>query len=588
MAQEHSKQVAGAPPKPLQSTVLKAVVFLAGAVLMGFEIVGSRMLAPRFGNDIFVWGSLIGIFLAALSLGYFLGGFAADRWPRHGMLAVLLGIAGVLIIITPSFAGRLAVEISDAELGPRLGPLVACVLIFAVPSILIGMVSPWAIRLETRAVARSGRVAGVLYAISTLGSIAGTFAAAFLLIGLFDVSNIVRILGGVLIVAAAAQLVTARLKDAAKAAIIIVIGGAAWILPDASSLDLYDDDKILLEEDSIYNHIAVIFNRPGDPKNKKNRFQDFDIFNYEECDRYFLIFDNYLESAIYDLPEKNYPSACRYTDLLHFPFPVAEKPENIKRVCVIGGGGGVVPRQYLTDYEWVEHVDLVEIDPRVVEIAEEYFHLYDYPGHDPENPKLVAHVCDGREFFRKYPDRKYDLIVLDAFGLGGRIPFHLLTREYLEEVRSHLNPGGMVALNIISSLDGKRSRFFKAVAKTLEAVFPPDAGDKSRLYVFPRWEYLRHEIQLREAERAPFVDKPVFDRRRVINIILVALSSGKLRSKGVLSHRLEKRAKRNIWREQYRLGYHLEQYLPPGKRGIEKSTPILTDEFAPVESLRYN
>ncbi|MHC4663568.1 MAG: spermidine synthase [Planctomycetota bacterium] len=566
----------------MQSIVLKIVVFLAGAVLMGFEIVGSRVLAPRFGNDIFVWGSLIGIFLAALSLGYFLGGFAADKWPRHEMLAVLLAFAGILLILTPSYAGKLAVVISKARFGPRLGPLMACILIFAFPSILMGMVSPWAIRLETRVVARSGRVAGVLYAISTLGSIVGTFATAFFLIGLFKVSNIIRILGGVLIFAAALQMVTAlKIKPGIHAILFIAAGIGLYFLPDAVSVELerpqkdeYGNIKIIdrkiLEEDSTYNHIAVVERSPG------GRSDHFSIFGYEECKRYYLWFDNYWESAIFDLPERNYPSACRYTDLLHFPFVCADEPKKIKTVCVVGGGGGVVPRQYLTDYRWIERVDLIEIDSRVVEIAEEYFHLYDYPGHNLENPKLVTHVADGREFFRRNPDTKYDLIILDAFGLGGRIPFHLLTKEYLEEISSHLNPDGMVGVNIISSLEGSKSRFYKAVARTFEAVFP------TGVYVFPRYYYVDWYMYKKNRNRLL-----AFNRKNTMNIILVAMTSGKLRSRRVLEERLAERRGEGWLTGPYNLDHHMRQYLAPEVRDIEADIPVLTDEFAPVESLRY-
>ncbi|OLD56792.1 MAG: hypothetical protein AUI83_06015 [Armatimonadetes bacterium 13_1_40CM_3_65_7] len=179
---------------------LRIVVFGAGAVLMALEIVGSRILAPYFGSSVYVWGSLISIFLAALSAGYYFGGVAADRWPRAGALALALAAAGVLILVLPLVSRSILETFSAWDLGPRASPLLASVVLFVLPSLLLGMTSPFAIKLATTNLATVGNTAGVLYAISTAGSIAGTLLTAFVLIPTMGVRAILYSLGGALLV----------------------------------------------------------------------------------------------------------------------------------------------------------------------------------------------------------------------------------------------------------------------------------------------------------------------------------------------------------------------------------------------------
>ena len=171
--------------------MIYAVAFLSGAALMGLEMVGSRVLAPVFGSSIFVWGSLIGVVLAALSVGYYAGGYLADRYPHRSPLALLLALAGAWITSLPSLS-----EAVLARLGAGAGasgPLVASVALFFVPSVLLAMVSPWCMRLLIPSVERAGHSAGLLYAVSNAGSIAGTFATSFFLIPRMGTASILRL-----------------------------------------------------------------------------------------------------------------------------------------------------------------------------------------------------------------------------------------------------------------------------------------------------------------------------------------------------------------------------------------------------------
>lgn len=183
--------------------MLKLVVFMAGGVLMALEITGSRLLAPYFGSSIFVWGSLISIFLAGLSIGYYIGGVVADRHPSLHWMGAFLCVPALFIFLLPSIAATVNQSISLWDVGPRLNPLLATTILFFLPSVFLGTISPYAIKLEAVSLATVGNTAGGLYAISTAGSIGGTLFTAFFLIPQMGVSNILRTLGLILFCLAA-------------------------------------------------------------------------------------------------------------------------------------------------------------------------------------------------------------------------------------------------------------------------------------------------------------------------------------------------------------------------------------------------
>src|SRR2546427_3007223 len=174
------------------------------------EIIASRIIAPVFGNSIYVWGSLIGAFLGAVAVGSFAGGRGADRWPAPAVFAGVIFLAGALVFPIPVVAPSLLSSLSAAELGPRAGPFAASVVLFFLPAAAMGMVSPFAVRLRAHTVATIGNVAGALYALSTLGSIAGTLLASFILLAVWPVRTIVHLLGATLLVLAVLSWFTRR------------------------------------------------------------------------------------------------------------------------------------------------------------------------------------------------------------------------------------------------------------------------------------------------------------------------------------------------------------------------------------------
>ncbi|MHC4247544.1 MAG: fused MFS/spermidine synthase [Planctomycetota bacterium] len=182
----YDKAGKAAAPRPIderiEAVALYAVVFICGAVLMSAEIVGSRVLAPYFGSAIFVWGSLIGVVMLALAVGYYVGGRLADRYPAFPVLCGIVAAAGLFLLIMPAFSNAVCGAIEVTFTGPRSGPLLASVVLYLVPGVLLAMVSPFAVRLSARDLSSLGNVTGRLYALSTGGSIVGTLGTAFVLL----------------------------------------------------------------------------------------------------------------------------------------------------------------------------------------------------------------------------------------------------------------------------------------------------------------------------------------------------------------------------------------------------------------------
>lgn len=185
---------------------LMLVAFISGAAVMAFEILGSRVLAPEHGSSIFVWGSLIGVFMAGLAAGYYLGGWLSDHVLSIKALALMLLLPGVWMVAFPYFGFGISARVALLELGPRAGPLTACMALFFLPTVALGAVTPYIARLWVQDMARMGRGIGALYAVSTVGSIAGTLGTAFYLILEAGTRVSLQVLGGALIVASAAVL----------------------------------------------------------------------------------------------------------------------------------------------------------------------------------------------------------------------------------------------------------------------------------------------------------------------------------------------------------------------------------------------
>ena len=418
--------------------LLQLTVFVVGAVLLGLEIVGSRVLAPYFGGSIFVWGSLISTFMAGLAVGYAVGGWLADRKPHLLVMAVLILIPGLLIAILPVVAAPINRAIVSIDFGPRLNPLLATTVLFFLPSVFMGTISPYAIKLAASSLTTIGNTAGSMYAISTAGSIAGALVTAFYLIQAIGVRHILLSFG-ITLIALAAFLISIGQLARRRAEKPVIIGSVLAALlfgvyAIASARPLY-------EADSLYHHIIVT----------------------EDGGVRYLRFDRLRQSAL-DLNDPD-RMVFQYTQYLHLAFVFRDNPQ---RVLFIGLGGGSAPRRFQHDYPALS-IDVAELDPEVVNVAKRYFLFV-------ESERLKAQAVDGRIFINKTPQR-YDMVFLDAY-YADAIPFHLATREFLKELKQKLTPNGILVSNIIGNVSGADSKLFRSMLKTLDTEF-------AQTYVFP-------------------------------------------------------------------------------------------------------
>ena len=414
--------------------LLNVIVFISGAVLMGLEIVGSRVLAPHFGSSIFVWGSLISVVMAALSVGYYWGGWLSAREPSYGKLLTLLVIPGILIFLLPFLYPTVNEWIASVDFGNRLNPLIASSIYFLPPGIFLGTISPYVVRLAATKLSTVGSTAGTLYAISTCGSIFGTLLTAFYLIPLIGVKNIIHSLGITLVCLSLLVVPLVRLRAVAlrrAVAALSIVGSIAGSWPSTAWARL----KMLLEKDSFYHRIRV----------------------EEDDDARYMYFDRTLQSAM-NLKD---PTALRLVYSRYTSLGFAFRPD-AKRMLIIGLGGGSIPKKLQKEFPSLE-IDVAEIDPEVVQIAKSHFNVR-------ENKNLRIYTQDGRLFLTR-AQNQYDIILLDAY-YADAMPFHLATREFFELAQRKLSPNGIVVANLISAVTGRSGRIARAFVKTERLIFP--------------------------------------------------------------------------------------------------------------------
>jgi spermidine synthase len=419
---------------------LDAAVFLSGAALMGLEIVGSRVLAPVFGTSLFVWGALITTFLAALAAGYALGGALSDRRPEPAVLANVLAIGGAVLFFAFVSPDALLEALGRVPVPDRFRVLVASVVLFGPPSVLMGMVTPFAVRLSAKEIATVGSASGRLSALSTAGSILGTFTTAFFLIPMFATRPILFGLGTALL--AASLLVPApRLVRRFVFTVFAVLAGAAVFLRTPNFVQTPGlAGTLIYQKETAYHRLRVV----------------------DQGLRRALYFDNRMQG--YAPVRPGVVLSRTYTDGLALSLVF---PAKTRRVVVIGLGAGMVPSLLTARAPEIETTS-IEIDPEVVAVARRYFAF------SPDaNDRVI--VGDGRRELDRQVDGA-DIIIVDAY-FSDSLPFHLITKEFDEMCARKLGPDGALAINFGGELTGSRNQLFWASLKTLGEVFP-------RLYVF--------------------------------------------------------------------------------------------------------
>jgi spermidine synthase len=417
------------PGPTLRRGALAALVFGAGIGALATEITASRLLAPYFGSSTIVWANLIGIVLAALALGYWLGGRIADRRPQPSLLGSIVLAAAICVAAIPFVAEPfldLTVEgLDEASAGAVVGSFVAVLLLCAPPVVLLGMVSPFAIRLAVSSVETAGAVAGRLYALSTAGSLLGTFLPALVLIPAIGTQRTFLVVAVLLAVSSCFLLGARYLVVAALVAALVAVPPGA----------VKPKEGLLHEETTYHQYIQVVEEDDG----RRLLYLNEGIAVHSVWRP-----DSVLTGGVWDA-------------FLALP-PLLGRP--LERVAILGNAAGTTARALGVYYPRAE-IDGVELDPAVSDVGRRYFGLED-------NPRLDVHDADARPFLRR-SDERYDLVVVDAYHQP-YVPFYLATREFFALVRERLAPGGIIALNVATVPDDER--LVRAIGRTVAAELP--------------------------------------------------------------------------------------------------------------------
>lgn len=447
---------------------LEIIAFISGFVLMVFELAGARVLAPGIGSSTYVWTSVIGVIIAALSLGYWIGGRVADRRGYMIDVARLSLVAGLLIALCMLQYEGLITWVAEAFDDPRWQGVVASLLLFAPTSFVLGMISPYLAKLKVRSLKTTGRSIASLSALNSIGGITGTFAAGFILFGYIGSH-----------------------ETLALAAILMVV--VSWLAAPAV------DKKIRLIASA---GVVVTVLVPLDVTNAISIDTPSARYTVSEVNGARLLATGpYAAQSGISLARPNQTLFWYANELAS----VVEKAPKKQSILILGGGAFTLP-QYLANQYPASHIDTVEIDPELATIAREHFGY-----RDPKNVELI--FADARTYVNK-TEKKYDIVLVDVYG-DSSVPFSFLTREYGEQIARITAPAGIVAVNMIAGLKGECYTLFKAMDAVYrshfnQAGYKIQAPEKTRsniVTIYSResftWE---NSQQLRDNDQAPYTD----------------------------------------------------------------------------------
>ncbi|HRV91892.1 MAG TPA: fused MFS/spermidine synthase [Anaerolineae bacterium] len=427
---------------------LLLTVFVSGMTTLGTELSASRLLDPFFGNSLVVWASIIGLMLLYLTVGYYVGGRWADRDPRLSTLFQITAWGAFLVGVVP-FVSRYVLSwsvqgLAQFNVGLLASSFIGVLILFSLPITLLGTVSPFAIRLSLSDVKHGGDVAGSIYAISTLGSLVGTFLPVLVLIPnlgtrmtffVFSIVLLLVSLGGLLLVQPKRALAYTAMP------VILIAMNLFW-----SSGPIKPTPGLVYETESSYNYIQVI--QQSDEQggywtalqlNEGEGIHSLYNPNYHEFPLVDGVWDYFLIAPFFNNPP--------YT------------AEDVKSLLLIGSAAGTISKSYTAIYGPIP-IDDVEIDPEIIAAGREWF--------DMTEPNVQAHAQDGR-YFLANTTKTYDVIGVDAYR-PPYIPFHLTTQEFFQEIYDHLNDDGVMVINA-----GRTSTDYslvEALGSTMKSVFP--------------------------------------------------------------------------------------------------------------------
>lgn len=431
---------------------LAVLVFTAGAVTLGMELSAARLLEPAFGNNQIIWAALIGLILLYLSIGAWLGGRLADRYPAHGPLELTLTVAAIGVALAPALSRPVlrlaAVGMSEFAGGLLAGALVAVVLLFSVPGVLLGTTTPWALRLAVQELDQTGRTAGRLTAISTAGSLGGTFIPVLWLIPSYGTRWTFYLLSLALLTVLVAGSLGRRAANRDRrrwlpaVAWFGVLALALWTQP-GRPVGLLENEtvgQVIYADESLYNTIVV---RQWGPERHLKLNEGIGLHSVHHPQMLLSqgIWDYFLLAPLFRSP----PGVPTVDD----------------RLLLIGLAAGTVSELYTNIYGPLP-ITGVELDPQIIEVGQTYFGM--------NQPNLTPIAADGRAWLTQQPDSAtWDIIAVDAYR-PPYIPFHLTTVEFFALTHRHLADDGVLAINI-----GRTPTDFalvEALAATVGQIYP--------------------------------------------------------------------------------------------------------------------
>lgn len=417
--------------KTVRAHKLELVNFVTGAAVLAFELVAARVVAPYIGTSIYIWTSIIGVILAALAIGYYMGGKLADIRKRNEDVVLLLISAAAIVLLVNIIKDHLLSSLTANDLPLQWQALIVSIILFAPTAFLLGMVSPYLARLNITELATSGQRLASVSAWGTAGSIFGTFLTGYVLFGYFGTKYLLAAIAATLI---AVSFVMSR-RVYLPARIVLFIAALANLLAAPPLLAA----GTVAEVDTRYSRATVR-----------------DVYLGSRQVRVLQTDGRYWQSGIYTDGDKSL--VFPYTQIF---YEAAKNNLKIEKVLVIGGGAFTFP-QFLADNHPEALVDVVEIDGGLIDVSRQYFNF-----NPPNNLRII--VADGRQYLNTTVE-KYDLVYLDAFS-SVEPPFQLFTMGAAQKAHDVLKPNGYLVANVISAASGKDASMLASVNRTYRTVF---------------------------------------------------------------------------------------------------------------------
>jgi len=506
----------------LKRNSLFLIVFITGATVLIIEVTAFRIISPYFGNTLFTTSSIIGIVLGGLSSGYYLGGFLADKYPKFSTFFFLIFIVGIFSFLIQVFSKTILPAIGYS-LDIKWGPPIVSLILFFIPCLILGTLSPFVIKLKTLELKEIGKVSGKVFFWSTLGSIVGSFLAGFFLIPHFGISKIIISTGFLLAVIGLSGIWGSKnskgkiyLKKP-KFFFFLIIVLIIALFSSLVTLFSPKPESIIFQKDGLYSQITV----------EEKLFQDKKIR--------VLRLNRFSHSAVsLESDELPFITYQKYYVVYKIINPDAEK------ALFLGGGAYSMPQGLLLDQNNIKRVDVVEIEPTLYQLAKQYFRLQG-------DPRLFNHIADGRRFLKETGEI-YDLIFADAYDAGGFLPVHLATREFFSLVKSRLAENGFFLIHILGTSNAKSNLLIPSEIKTFKSVF-------KNSYLFS-------------------VDSP--SKKEPQHFILIGLKNN--------SQKIDFEGKEVLENKNEIIRSLPEKFVNLGDLNLD-SAFIFTDDFAPIEYL---